>query len=154
MALMISSPSVTLAIFVTVLLGLCTASFGSRGGRSIVGAWTDIGHVEANEEVQELGRYSVEEYNKEERASRRNDVVVGEKVGFAKVVEAKKQVVSGIKYCLKIWGTTRNGGYEMFDSVVVVKPWLHNSKQLLSFSTSRAAKHEQSSRAAEQVQVR
>lgn len=47
------------------------------------------------------------------------------------VVAAETQVVAGIKYYLKI-EAMQHGITKVFDSVVIVKPWLH-SKQLLDF---------------------
>lgn len=140
MLFMLNSP-MTLLTFVTVVSVLVTASYG----RVMVGKKTDMGDVRRNKEVQELGRFSVHEYN--ERvvgvAVLRNDadgeVRGGKKVEFMKVVEAKKQVVVGTKYYLKIWALDENGGYREFDSVVEVKPWLshQNAKQLLSFAPSQ-----------------
>lgn len=54
-----------------------------------------------------------------------------------KVVSAESQVVSGIKYYLKI-EATQHGKTKVFDSVVVVQPWLH-SKHLLHFSPTQDA---------------
>jgi hypothetical protein len=51
------------------------------------------------------------------------------------VVEAQTQVVSGVKYYLKIEATTQSEEKLMFDSVLVVKPWLR-SKELLAFEPS------------------
>uniref|UniRef100_F6GWE8 Cystatin domain-containing protein n=1 Tax=Vitis vinifera TaxID=29760 RepID=F6GWE8_VITVI len=95
----------------------------------MVGGRTEIKDVKTNKEVQQLGRFSVEEYNRSN--------VLGmdyEYLTFSEVVEAQKQVVSGFKYYLKI-AATQNGVRNTFDAVVVVKPWLP-SKQLLHFSPS------------------
>ncbi|GKV28601.1 hypothetical protein SLEP1_g37624 [Rubroshorea leprosula] len=94
-----------------------------------LGAKTEISDVKENEEVQELGRFSVEEFNRRQG----NGGIIGELV-FLEVVEAQRQVVSGIKYYLKV-NATQNGLGRVFDSVVVVKPWAH-SKQLVNFSPS------------------
>lgn len=83
-----------------------------------------------NEEVQNLGKFSVEEYNRNRRQSGLSNG--GGELVFSEVVEAKRQVVSGIKYHLKV-AATMNGETKMFDSVVVVKPWTR-SKQLIEFS--------------------
>jgi len=58
-----------------------------------------------------------------------------EEVTFEEVVEAQSQVVSGIKYYMKISATQGGDGGDsrIFESVVVVKPWLR-SKQLLNFA--------------------
>ncbi|XP_054789920.1 cysteine proteinase inhibitor 4-like [Prosopis cineraria] len=159
MVFMLNSPAVTLMIiFVTVLsVLLIPASYGSGGGRRVhkVGAKMDMGDVRRNKEVQELGRFSVEEYNKRIRVVLQNDAVLsdgagnngaaagGEKVEFMKVMEAQKQVVVGTKYYLKIWAE-QNGRYREFDSVVEEKPWLsQNSKQLISFAPSHQRKRDQ-----------
>ncbi|KAG6420312.1 hypothetical protein SASPL_116836 [Salvia splendens] len=90
-----------------------------------------VKNVRENKEVQELGRYCVREYN-DHKAN-------GEKLlVFSQVLEAETQVVSGIKYYLKISAATLGGGapHQTFDAVVVVKPWLHN-KDLVHFAPSQ-----------------
>lgn len=58
---------------------------------------------------------------------------------FYQVLEAEKQVVSGMKYYLKIEAFSKTSGEpKVFEAVVVVKPWLR-SKQLLKFAPSPAA---------------
>ncbi|KAK3018842.1 hypothetical protein RJ639_003470 [Escallonia herrerae] len=84
-----------------------------------------------NREIQELGRYSVKEYNR-----KRND---NYGLKFTEVVEAETHVVSGIKYYLKISVATPTGAPKIIEVVVVVKLWLH-SKQLLHISPSPATK--------------
>ncbi|OIW19156.1 hypothetical protein TanjilG_21012 [Lupinus angustifolius] len=124
MAALIRSPAVILTLLVTLLCLLCTASYGR-----LVGGRKEVANVQSNEEVQELGRFSVEEYNRSLKLR-----AAEEEVKFMEVVEAEEQVVSGIKYYLKIL-TLQNGASRMFESVVVVKPWL-KSKQLLNFAPS------------------
>ncbi|KAE8728083.1 Cysteine proteinase inhibitor 5 [Hibiscus syriacus] len=52
------------------------------------------------------------------------------------VVEAGQQIVSGIKYFLKI-EATENGEKKTFDAVVLIKPWSQpEERQMLSFSAS------------------
>lgn len=113
---------VTLTILVTLLSALSTASYG----RVLVGGKTEVPDVRKNKEVQELGRFAVDEYN---RGLRGNDDV--KPLKFVEVVEAQQQVVSGVKYYLNI-AATRDGSNRMFTSLVVVKPWLE-SKKLLHF---------------------
>ncbi|KAF1867882.1 hypothetical protein Lal_00012778 [Lupinus albus] len=124
MAELIRSRVVTLTVLVTLLCLLCTVSYGR-----LVGGRKAVANVKSNEEVQELGRFSVEEYNRSLKL-----LAAEEEVKFVEVVEAEEQVVSGIKYYLKIL-TVQNGASRMFESVVVVKAWL-NSKQLLNFAPS------------------
>ncbi|XP_061994899.1 cysteine proteinase inhibitor B [Rosa rugosa] len=113
----------------TVLISLLFAVSHGYGG--IVGGRRPVEDVKTNKEVQELGRFSVEEYNRMQRKSLRSNG--GGELQFREVVEAQTQVVSGIKYYLKV-STVRNGGAPLlFDSQVVVKPWLR-SKRLLNFA--------------------
>lgn len=98
-----------------------------------MGGWTEVKDVKKSEEVQKLGKFSVEEYNRNMSESGHPSNGSGE-LEFLEVVAAKRQVVSGIKYYLKVSATsTTTGETKMFDSVVVVKPWTH-SKQLIEFS--------------------
>ncbi|CAO2167486.1 unnamed protein product [Urochloa humidicola] len=105
-----------------------------------VGARTEVRDVERDREVQELGRFSVAEYN------RRRQCVGGEpRLEFARVVAAQRQVVSGLKYYLRVAaaeeggvpGNGSGGGERVFDAVVVVKPWLE-SRTLLRFKPADA----------------
>ncbi|KAI4317412.1 hypothetical protein L6164_025281 [Bauhinia variegata] len=125
----IRSPTVTLTIF-AVLCALFTASYGSRG--RFVGGRTEIKDVKTNEEVQELGRFSVEEYNRSLRLWRNH--VDGRELKFVEVVAAERQVVAGIKYYLKVLAI-ENENNRVFESVVRVQPWVH-SKRLLNFAPS------------------
>ncbi|XP_022722329.1 cysteine proteinase inhibitor B-like [Durio zibethinus] len=112
------------------LLFVITLSFTLVNGYgTAVGGKTKISDVKTNKEVQKLGRFSVEEYNRMQGRLRSNR---GTELVFSQVVEAQKQVVSGIKYYLKI-EAMHNGLSRTFESVVVVKPWVH-SRELLSFS--------------------
>lgn len=137
MARLTSQPFIlTSLLFIVVVSYFCTPAAGI--GR-MVGGRTEIKDVKTNKEVQQLGRFSVEEYNRSH--GRRWREAIGNVLGmdyeyltFSEVVEAQKQVVSGFKYYLKI-AATQNGVRNTFDAVVVVKPWLP-SKQLLHFSPS------------------
>ena len=91
-----------------------------------------IRDVASNKEVQELGRFSVEEFNRRQRRNHR--AAAGEEWKFSEVLEGQKQIVSGIKYYLKV-SAIKGGENRIFDSVVVVKPWIH-SRQLLNFAPS------------------
>ncbi|KAK8307968.1 hypothetical protein V6Z12_D02G023100 [Gossypium hirsutum] len=64
-----------------------------------------INDVKNNKEVQELGRFSVEEYNRRSQGRLRFSLANGgpsTALVFSQVVGAEKQVVAGIKYYLKI----------------------------------------------------
>ena len=55
---------------------------------------------------------------------------------FVKVVEAEKQVVSGMKYYLTIEAVNKTSGeVKVFEAVVVVKAWLRK-KELVKFAPS------------------
>nr|XP_043608919.1 cysteine proteinase inhibitor B-like [Erigeron canadensis] len=118
---------ITIGLFI-----LCTNVFVTNG-RTMLGGRTKVENVEKNKEVQEIGKYSVEEYNRLKRSgsgSNESDLT------FLRVVEAEKQVVAGMKYYMRIEGVEENdGGLKEFEAVVVVKPWL-KSKQLVKFSPS------------------
>lgn len=107
---------------------------GEYRGRK-VGARTEVRDVEGDGEVQELGRFSVAEYNRQLREG-------GGRLEFGRVVAAQRQVVSGLKYYLRVvaveeGGGAGNGGERVFDAVVVVKPWL-DSRTLLTFAPAAA----------------
>ncbi|KAF3456708.1 hypothetical protein FNV43_RR01362 [Rhamnella rubrinervis] len=136
MAHLIRSPAARLTSVVVFLSLLFVGSHGYRGRK--VGGWTEVEDVKENQEVQNLGKFSVEEYNRNMRESHPSNGS-GELV-FSEVVEAQRQVVSGIKYDLKVLAATKNGETKMFDSVVVVKPWNH-SKQLIDFSPRSETLH-------------
>jgi cystatin-C len=116
-------------ILITTLL--CILSTASCG-RITVGAKTEITDVMTNKEVQEIGRFAVEEYNYKQSLNNGGD---GETLKFVEVVEAEKQVVAGMKYYLNISAVDHNGVRRIFTSVVVVKPWLQY-KKLLHFGPS------------------
>ncbi|XP_050374341.1 cysteine proteinase inhibitor B [Argentina anserina] len=128
---LITSPAARLGL-TTVLMSLLFVVSHGYGG--LIGGRRPVENVKTNKQVHELGRFSVEEYNRMRRQSLRSSG--GGELQFREVVEAETQVVSGIKYYLKI-STVRsglNGGTPLlFDSQVVVKPWLR-SKRLLNFA--------------------
>lgn len=126
MGLMMRSPAATLAT-VAILFVLFVMAYRSAG--AMVGGRTEVTDVKTNKEVQDLGKFSVEEYNRSLKHGGN-----GGELTFVEVVEAQRQVVSGIKYYLKI-SATEKGVSKVFESVVVVKPWDH-SKQLLNFGPS------------------
>ncbi|CAN4090791.1 unnamed protein product [Withania somnifera] len=100
-----------------------------------LGGRTQIKDVKTNKEIQDLGKYCVEEHNRHLQQKDSNGLL-----SFSRVVEAEKQVVSGIKYYLKISAITASSGApKMFDAVLVVKPW-EMKKELLIFSPSPATK--------------
>ncbi|KAH7573361.1 hypothetical protein ACOSP7_006990 [Xanthoceras sorbifolium] len=126
------SSRAVLLLLILSLLSLCTIASVSGHRGEIVGGKTEVENVKNNKEVQELGRFSVEEFNRRQSRRRGGNNVYGDLV-FSMVTEAEKQVVSGMKYYMKIDVGTKSGERKTFDSVVVVKPWLH-SKELLNFA--------------------
>ncbi|XP_039015822.1 cysteine proteinase inhibitor B-like [Hibiscus syriacus] len=112
-------------IILSLSFAMALSFMAVEGYGRMVGGRTEVTDVKTNKEVQELGRFAVEEYNLNHRIRQ---------LVFSEVVEAETQVVSGIKYYLKI-EATENELRKTFESVVVVKPWLH-SKELLHFSPS------------------
>ncbi|KAK9058497.1 hypothetical protein SSX86_023339 [Deinandra increscens subsp. villosa] len=117
---------ITLSIMILISISI---SSSVANGRLVLGGRTKVDDVKTNQEIQAMGKYSVEEYN------RKNN---GELLTFSRVVEAEQQVVAGMKYYLKIETFSKNGGDpNVFEAVVEVKPWLR-SKKLLKFSPSPA----------------
>ncbi|MBA0651527.1 hypothetical protein Goklo_018843 [Gossypium klotzschianum] len=101
-----------------------------NGYRTIVGGKTSVEDVEKDKAMQALGRFAVEEHNKNQE----NDGDTSNQIEFSQVVGAEKQIVSGIKYFLTIEGM-ENGKKKTFDSVVLIKPWSKSEdKELISFS--------------------
>ncbi|XP_011084146.1 cysteine proteinase inhibitor B [Sesamum indicum] len=123
------SKPTTLIIPLLLLLPFFVMTNGIRGK---VGGRTQVKNVKQNQEIQELGRYCVGEYNHQLQLKANGSTALV----FSQVVAAETQVISGIKYYLKISAVTRDGApARTFDAVVVVKPWLH-SKELLNFAPS------------------
>ncbi|WZZ39671.1 hypothetical protein YC2023_035930 [Brassica napus] len=125
------------------LLGLLVVAVVTPSANAIrkfvvLGGKSDVPNVQTNMEVQELGRYCVEQFNLHEQSGKGNvassiDRAVLNPLTFSRVVSAQQQVVAGLKYYLRIEVTQPDGTNRMFDSVVVVQPWLH-SKTLLGFT--------------------
>nr|GMC99570.1 cysteine proteinase inhibitor B-like [Ipomoea batatas] len=129
---------VCLVIMVCSLISSMTTQVAALGRRGVVvvGGRTEIEGVKGNQEVQDLGKYCVDQYN----VNINNNVNNGDlMLRFSEVLEAERQVVSGIKYYLKISAVAVSTGLpHTFDAQVVVKPWLH-SKHLLSFAPSSSS---------------
>nr|DAD24209.1 TPA_asm: hypothetical protein HUJ06_025672 [Nelumbo nucifera] len=134
MALIRSSALFLLALYVF----LCCSWRAVHGRRIMVGGWTEVQDVGCNDEVQEVGRFSVDEFNRkqhqEAEARGQGSSSNGGDLVFSEVVMAKQQVITGVKYYLYI-EAFRDGFPQRFDAVVAVKPWLQ-SKELLIFSPS------------------
>ncbi|KAG8369561.1 hypothetical protein BUALT_Bualt14G0026200 [Buddleja alternifolia] len=111
----------------------CTATSTEVGLGRRVGGRREVKDVENNKDVQDLGRFCVQEYNRQKAANGSGSSSKQQQLlSFSRVVEAETQVVSGIKYYLKI-----SASKATFDAVVIVKPWMHHhSMDLLSFTPS------------------
>ncbi|XP_021612988.1 cysteine proteinase inhibitor B [Manihot esculenta] len=66
---------------------------------TIPGGISPVQDVKNNKEVQDLGRFCVEEFN---RQLLQHSNGGGERLVFSEVVDALEQVVAGVKYYLKI----------------------------------------------------
>ncbi|KAI7751946.1 hypothetical protein M8C21_008277 [Ambrosia artemisiifolia] len=111
-----------LPISTIIFLILFSSTLAIPGGR------TKVKNVKTDTEIQKLGSYSVDEYNRLQRTHKTGD---GD-LKFSQVVAAETQVVAGTKYYLKIEAVTKKGVVKVFDAEVVVQPWKH-SKKLLGF---------------------
>ncbi|KAJ1704114.1 hypothetical protein LUZ63_003893 [Rhynchospora breviuscula] len=107
-----------------------------------VGGRSEVKDVESNKDVQELGRFAVQEYN---RQLQENHTTKEELLSFSKVIEAQRQVVAGLKYYMRVVTTVSHAeepeghGKRVYDVVVVVKPWL-GSRVLVSFEPVKGRK--------------
>lgn len=129
-----------LLLLVILFSGLIVSTSSAYSGR-MVGARTEVQDVETNKEVQDLGLFSVDEYN------RRLALRGARLLTFSRVAAAQRQVVSGIKYYLQVVAAVKGTGEEgqqhrTFDAVVIVKPWL-SSRSLVSFAPRRPALNSQ-----------
>ncbi|KZV34841.1 cysteine protein inhibitor B [Dorcoceras hygrometricum] len=124
---MSKSPTNTLVIIFHLLL-LLPPLLSAVAVGALVGGRTQVKDVESNKEIQELGEFCVKQYNLQlqEKGSRTGM----QPLEFNKVVEAQTQVVSGIKYYLKI-----SASGEIYDAEVVVRQWAH-AKEMLTFAPS------------------
>ncbi|KAK6781322.1 hypothetical protein RDI58_023506 [Solanum bulbocastanum] len=126
---MAKSTKFLLLFFIFTLFSSSNAVGGKLGGR------TQIKDVKTNQEIQDLGKYCVEEHN---RNLRKQNGALSSLLSFSQVVEAEKQVVSGVKYYLKISAIVKSSSSQkLFDAVVVVKSWETKKKrELLTFFPS------------------
>ncbi|KAJ0240253.1 Cysteine proteinase inhibitor 2 [Hirschfeldia incana] len=123
------------------LLGFLVIAVVTPSAKStVLGGKSDVGNVGINMEIQELGRYCVKQFNLKEMSEQSNaasiarpDTNVLSPLKFKRVVSAQKQVVAGTKYYLRIEVIQPDGTSRMFDSVIVIQPWLF-SKKLLEFT--------------------
>ncbi|KAH0470821.1 hypothetical protein IEQ34_000544 [Dendrobium chrysotoxum] len=105
---------------------------GVRGWGRKVGGWTDIPDAASNLEVRDIGRYSVDEYNRRLRGRGEAPIT------FSSVLNGRRQVVSGIKYHLRVAAVGSHGiDHLTFDAVLITHPSIpERSRDLLSFTRS------------------
>ncbi|XP_054809963.1 cysteine proteinase inhibitor-like isoform X1 [Prosopis cineraria] len=134
-----SSVSVLLLGALLILCGLSEFGYCTRGDKFIgmkLGGVHDIDGARNSVEIDNLARFAIEEHNKEEKS-------VGDRVlacqnsllEFARVLEAKEQVVAGKSYLLTMEASDA-GKREIYEAKVWVKPWM-NYKQLKEFKHVR-----------------
>ncbi|CAH8382026.1 unnamed protein product [Eruca vesicaria subsp. sativa] len=121
-----------------LVIAVLTQSANAIRTPVVLGGKSDIPNVQTNIEIQELGRYCVEQFNLMEESEQGNaasiaNTAVLNPLNFSRVVSAQKQVVAGLEYDLRIEVTQPDGTSRMFDSIVFIQPWLH-SKKLLGFT--------------------
>lgn len=90
-----------------------------------LGGVHDIDGARNSVEIDNLARFAIEEHNKEENSL----------LEFARVLEAKEQVVAGKSYLLTMEASDA-GKREIYEAKVWVKPWM-NFKQLKEFKHVR-----------------
>ncbi|KAI3850568.1 hypothetical protein MKX03_004004 [Papaver bracteatum] len=100
-------------------------SSSSYNGLIMVGGIFEIEDAKTNKNVQELGEYSVAEYNQK----------FGKGLTFKEVVQGRKQVVGGFKYYLKV-SAMENGKLHLYDVAVVVQAWINPAHELISYYPS------------------
>ncbi|CAH2059847.1 unnamed protein product [Thlaspi arvense] len=132
--------SLRLSLLGFLVIAVVTPSANASRKSVVLGGKSDVANVRTNMEIQELGRYCVEQFNLQEQSEQGNvasiaktDTATLNPLMFSRVVSAQKQVVAGTKFYLRIEVTQPDGSSRMFDSVVVIQPWLH-SKKLLGFT--------------------
>ncbi|CAH9116798.1 unnamed protein product [Cuscuta epithymum] len=92
---------------------------------STLGGVKDSGSAANSVEIESLGRFAVEEHNKKENAM----------IEFVRVVNAKKQVVSGELHHLTL-EVIDSGKKELYEAKVWLKQWM-NFKELQAFDHVR-----------------
>lgn len=107
----------TMAVYILLLGCLCASAEASAPSGGI----HDIPGFEDKKEIQDLGRFAVDEYNRQQNAS----------ISFSKVVKAQEQVVSGLLYYLRV-ETMDGGETRLYAAKIWVKPW-EKFRQLQEF---------------------
>ncbi|XP_052175641.1 cysteine proteinase inhibitor 12-like isoform X1 [Diospyros lotus] len=112
-------------IAVALLCAFCELGFCREDDRLIkmktLGGVHDCKGMKNSAEMESIGRFAVQEYNKKQNAL----------LEFGRVVKAKEQVVAGKIYHLTLEATDA-GKRKIYEAKVWVKPWI-NFKQLQEF---------------------
>ncbi|KAI3773372.1 hypothetical protein L1987_47899 [Smallanthus sonchifolius] len=117
----INHPSKMHRLSVTILaLFVFISSSAALGGGAFTGGWKPIPDV-TNPTVVDIGKFAVDEHNKEAHAS----------LKFAKVVKGESQVVAGMNYNLTLMAAD-GGAEKKYVALVWDKPW-EKFRQLMSF---------------------
>ncbi|GJW79296.1 probable inactive DNA (cytosine-5)-methyltransferase DRM3 isoform X1 [Tanacetum coccineum] len=112
-------PNLFVPILIFSLSFLVCNSYVALGRQALAGGWKPIDA--SDPEVIGIGKFAVNEHNKEEKAS----------LNFIKVVKGESQVVAGMKYNLTI--KAADGSVDKnYEAVVWDKPW-QKFRQLVSF---------------------
>ncbi|RZC62056.1 hypothetical protein C5167_023809 [Papaver somniferum] len=122
-----AAPHSSSFLTISILLFVIFLSYSSVN--ALPGGITEIKDVKTNKEVQDLGKFSVDEYNLKFKKGEEGSLT------FQEVVKGQKQVVAGMQYFLKV-SAMENGTPKLFDAVVVVKAWETPADRLISFDPS------------------
>ncbi|KAJ4946667.1 hypothetical protein NE237_005542 [Protea cynaroides] len=137
-----SSSSIFLSVFLLLAFFFCSSSSLNIDKYGMVGGKKEVKDVKNKAEIQDLGRFSVEEYNKNQYRYQQDQGWFSGNGGrgrdlslkFKEVVKAQTQIVSGFKYFLTI-SVSQDRVSKTYDAIVIMKPWVH-SKQLITFAPS------------------
>nr|GLL26142.1 cysteine protease inhibitor [Ipomoea trifida]GMC93303.1 cysteine proteinase inhibitor B-like [Ipomoea batatas]GMD51122.1 cysteine proteinase inhibitor B-like [Ipomoea batatas]GMD52550.1 cysteine proteinase inhibitor B-like [Ipomoea batatas]GME07469.1 cysteine proteinase inhibitor B-like [Ipomoea batatas] len=127
-----------LNLLLVVSVALFLAGYGAAQEAAASGGKTEVSDVKSNEEVQNLGRKAVMEYNKRLNV-KVNPENNAKRLVFTEVIKAEKQVVAGEKYFLTIKATSEDGQTKTYESEMWVKPGDETVHEMLNFAPAAAA---------------
>eukprot|EP00252_Welwitschia_mirabilis_P026897 TRINITY_DN8_c0_g1_i1.p1 TRINITY_DN8_c0_g1~~TRINITY_DN8_c0_g1_i1.p1 ORF type:complete len:212 (+),score=37.70 TRINITY_DN8_c0_g1_i1:69-704(+) len=99
---------------------------GFRLSMATLGGLREVHGFQNSRDIEDLGKFAVEQYNSKENAA----------LSFNRVVKAQEQVVSGTMYHLTIEGNEGNEP-KLYKAKVWVKPW-QNHKSLEDFQPAES----------------
>uniref|UniRef100_A0A0C9QS49 Cysteine proteinase inhibitor n=1 Tax=Wollemia nobilis TaxID=56998 RepID=A0A0C9QS49_9CONI len=102
---------------VTFVVTAIVAIFISKA-MATLGGKRPVQGIENSVEINEVGRYAVEEHNKQQNAD----------LSFLRVAKAQQQTVAGTMYYLTVEAKGLDGNPKLYDAKVWVKPWEHFKK--------------------------